>query len=90
MLMKMIAEDKAKKEKGENEKEETKMAPSVNPISEKDITSILKVPEEKKSDEEKEKEKDSDGSDSSSQTKSVTFKGADQETTSGETKQIKL
>ena len=89
MLMKMVAEKKAKGEgESEKEKEETKLAPSVNPISEKDVTSILKVPEDKKSDEEK--EKDSDGSDSSSQTKSVTFKGADQETTSGETKQIKL
>jgi hypothetical protein len=44
MLMKMVAEKKAKGEgESEKEKEETKLAPSVNPISQKDVTSILKV-----------------------------------------------
>jgi hypothetical protein len=89
--MKMVAEKKAKGEgESKKEKEETKLAPSVNPISQKDVTSILKVPEDKKSDEEKEQEKDSESGESSSQTKSVTFKGSDQETSSGETKKIKL
>ena len=88
MLMKMVAEKNANKDKQENEE-----PVATNPISAKsepqDITSILKVPEEKKS------EKEGDGSSSEKKggdVKSVSF-SADSESSSsssGETKHIKI
>jgi len=91
MLMKMIAENKANKDKQVNEEPVAK-----NPLSLKkpessssEVTSILKVPEEKKSD-------DDDSSSTSEkkggEIKSVSF-SADSESSSsssGETKQIKI
>jgi DNA-directed RNA polymerase II subunit RPB2 len=91
MLMKMIAENKANKDKQVNEE-----PVATNPLSLKkpessssDVTSILKVPEEKKSD-------DDDSSSTSEkkggEIKSVSF-SADSESSSsssGETKQIKI
>jgi hypothetical protein len=97
MLMKMVAEKNANKDK--KEVEESVIA---NPISLKkseessDVTSILKVPEDKQDDESSSSSSSTDNNsgdqESNSSVKSVSF-NVDSEsssTSSGETKQIKL
>uniref|UniRef100_A0A6C0JYL1 DNA-directed RNA polymerase n=1 Tax=viral metagenome TaxID=1070528 RepID=A0A6C0JYL1_9ZZZZ len=85
MLMKMVAEKNANKDKQANEE-----PVATNPISSKsepqDVTSILKVPEEKKSDDE---DSSSNSEKKGGEVKSVSF-NTDSDSSSSETKHIKI
>jgi hypothetical protein len=99
-LMKLVAEKNSKKDEQMPATTAVASKPYVNPVasgSEQDvtsITSILKVPEEKSSENEGSSESTSDASGSSGETKSVKFDttGSDEssESTQGETKKIQL
>jgi len=99
-LMKLVAEKNSKKDEQMPATTAVASKPSVNPVasgSEQDvtsITSILKVPEEKSSENEGSSESASDASGSSGETKSVKFdttgSGDSSESTQGETKKIQL
>jgi hypothetical protein len=85
MLMKMVAEKNANKDKQANEE-----PAATNPISSKsepqDVTSILKVPEDKNSDDE---DSSSTSEKKGGEVKSVSF-NTESDSSSSETKQIKI
>ena len=100
MLMKMVAEQKAKKNKVDEEKQEEKLKPQsggvgVLPPTSEEVTSILKVeedsPENLEGEPNMENTNSGFGSGSGSETKSISFDtGTESAGTSGETKQIRL